>query len=191
MKTEEAIVGERLYLRSLVESDANECYLSWLLDPSVTQFLEIRFASPVSLLQLREFVGKATESNDSLLLGIFLTADDRHIGNIKLGPVDWHHQAAEIGLLIGDRTQWGLGHASAAIRLVVQYAFQVLKLAKLTAGCYAENAGSMKAFINAGFAQEGRRLLQWQVGTQRQDGILLGMINPSFLDTQDVKECPP
>lgn len=180
MKTDKPLVGEAIYLRSLNPDDASPAYLSWLRDPEINRYLEVRFMPSQTLAQLRDFIETTAGSNDSLLLGMFLNGDNRHIGNIKLGPVDWNHRTADIGLLVGDREQWGKGFATTAIALVSRYAFRELNLAKLTAGCYAENQGSMSAFFKAGFAQEGTKVSQWQVGDRRQDGIMLGMVNPDL-----------
>lgn len=180
MKTEKLLIGRDIYLRSLLQGDATKTYLDWLSDPEINRYLEVRFMPAQTLPQLREFIEKTGNSGDSLLLGIFLIADNRHIGNIKLGPIDWNHHTSDIGLIIGDRDQWGKGFATAAIQLVSDYAFRELKLAKLTAGCYAENRGSMNAFLKAGFKHEGTRLSQWQVGNQRQDGLLMGRVNPNL-----------
>lgn len=69
----------------------------------------------------------------------------------------------------------GRGHGALAIDLLAKYAFNSLGIVKLTAGCYAENIGSYKAFTKAGFTQEGRRVSQCVNGGQRQDVILLGL----------------
>lgn len=177
MRLETPLANEAIVLRTLAPDDATTSYLSWLHDPDVNRYLEVRFSPPRSIEDLRAFVTAMSASDDTLLLGVFLSADDRHIGNIKLGPIDRRHSVADIGLLIGDKAEWGKGYATGAISLLSDYAFRSLRLAKLTASCYACNEGSARAFLRAGYAIEGRRLSQWQVGTQRQDGVLLGKVN--------------
>lgn len=180
MKLETPLVGEHLLLRNLDAEHATARYLSWLSDAEVTRHLEIRFALPGSVDDLAQFIASCNASGDTLMLGMFLRRDGRHIGNIKLGPINRHHGTAEIGLLIGERDEWGKGHARAGIELISGYAFNGLGLAKLTAGCYAGNEGSRRAFLNAGFAEEGRRVSQWLAEGQRLDGILLGKVNPAL-----------
>jgi RimJ/RimL family protein N-acetyltransferase len=63
---------------------------------------------------------------------------------------------------------------------MVNYAFSVLGLAKVTAGCYGGNEGSRKALLKVGFVEEGLRSAQYLVEGVRQDGVLLGKINPSL-----------
>ena len=179
MQLETPLHSEHIFLRTLQPCDATLAYLGWLSDPQINAQLEVRFSPPQSTADLESFIASINASSHTLMLGIFLKEDDRHIGNIKLGPIDWHHQVGDVGFLIGDMSQWGKGLASTAIALLANYAFTHLKLAKLTAGCYAENDGSRRALQKAGFMEEGRRISQWLVAGRRQDGILLGRTNPA------------
>ena len=178
MKLRHPLVRDDIALRTLEPEDVTTSYLAWLNDAAVNRYLEVRFAPPQSLTELRSFVAAVNASADSLLLGVFLPSG-KHIGNIKMGPIDAHHATADVGLIIGDRAEWGKGYAQAAISLLSEYAFEALQIAKLTAGCYADNEGSTKAFLRAGYAIEGRRVAQWRVEDRRVDGVLLGKVNPS------------
>lgn len=179
MQLETPINSEHIVLRSLQPSDATLVYLNWLSDPTINAYLEVRFSPPQSVSDLAAFITDVNQSSHTLMLGIFLKEDSRHLGNIKLGPIDRQHQVGDIGFLIGDKEQWGKGYASLAIALLADYAFLHLGLSKLTAGCYAENEGSRRALVKAGFMEEGRRISQWLVAGHRQDGILMGRVNPS------------
>lgn len=178
MKLETPLIGENLLLRNLEAEDATPRYLSWLTDIDITRYLEVRFAAPSNLMDLSRFISSVNESDDTLMLGIFLRAEGRHIGNIKLGPINRHHGTGDIGLLIGERSEWGKGHARAVITTVTNYAFTTLGLTKLTAGCYGANEGSRRAFLLAGFVEEGCQAAQYVADGVRQDKILLGKINP-------------
>ena len=166
----------RLELRTLRSEDVGETYMSWLSDPDVTRYLEIRFT--VQTLQgAREFISSTNASEDSLFLGMFLKSSGTHIGNIKLGPMDWHHRRGDIGLIIGDKVQWGKGFATEAIAGVTGYAFAVLDLHKLSAGLYGANEGSRRAFLKAGWFEEGSRRDHWLSEGKWLDDIQLGCIN--------------
>ena len=180
MQLEIPIYCESIFMRSLQSEDATLVYLGWLSDPAINSHLEVRFSPPQSISDLASFIADANRSSHTLLLGIFLNEDGRHIGTIKLGSVNWHHKTGEFGFLIGDRFQWGKGYASKAISLLAEYAFAQLGLAKLTAGCYANNYGSRRALLKAGFMEEGRRISQWLVVGHRQDGVLMGRLNPNI-----------
>jgi ribosomal-protein-alanine N-acetyltransferase len=166
--------GERIYLREVRLSDVNERYYNWMNDSEVTQYLEKRYI-PQSMENIRNFVIEKDGSTDELFFAICLIENDLHIGNIKLGPINWIHRFGDISLLIGDKTYWGQGFATQAIRLVVTFAFETLNLHKLRAGYYAGNIGSGKAFIKNGFKQEGILKNQWFIQNQWMDEILLGL----------------
>lgn len=170
--------GERIYLREVRPSDVNENYYRWMNAPEVTKYLESRF-HPNSLESLREYVAGKLGDRENVFLAIVLKDGDRHIGNIKLGPINWIHRFADIGILVGEQDCWGKGYASEAIRLIAVYAFRTLNLHKLTAGCYEENQGSVKAFLKIGFVIEGVRKDYFYSDGAYTDHVLLGMIRPA------------
>ena len=169
------LTGERLYFREVRLSDVNENYYHWLNDPEVTQYLEVRYV-PHSLDNIRDYVTAMDGKNDEIFLAICLKENDRHIGNIKLGPINTIHRCGDVSLLIGEKDCWGQGYATEAIRLLCRFAFGVRNLRKLNAGVYAANQGSKRAFEKAGFREEGRLRGQALVGGQPMDHILLGLL---------------
>ena len=88
MRLDSPLGGDAIVLRTLAPEDVTAGYLAWLHDADVNRYLEVRFAPPGSIEELAAFVASANASDDTLLLGIFLRAARRHIGNIKLGPDD-------------------------------------------------------------------------------------------------------
>ena len=172
--------GDRIYLRDVNVGDVNENYYRWMNDPEVTQYLETRYVPryvPRSLNNIREFVEAMDGKTDEIFLAICVKEHDRHIGNIKLGPINWVHRFGDISLLIGERDCWGRGYGAEAIGLLVRFAFRVLNLHKLRAGCYADNVGSMKAFEKNGFKREALLERQWFVDGEWVDQVLLGIEN--------------
>lgn len=148
-------------------------YVAWLNDPEINQFLESRF-EPHTIESTVAFVKSVLESPDSLFLGIRSRSSGRHVGNIKLGPINRRHGTADVGILVGDRSVWGRGTATDAIRAVTAIARDLLSLRKLTAGCYGANAGSKRAFEKAGYEIEGVRRGQMVLNGRPEDLILMG-----------------
>jgi RimJ/RimL family protein N-acetyltransferase len=173
------IEGERIYLRGVQLSDVNETYHRWMNDPEVTHYLESRFF-PLSLEQLRDYVSSKQGDSNNIFLAIIVRESDRHIGNIKLGPIDWIHRTGDIGLMIGEKDCWGKGYATQAISLVMNYAFITLNLHKLTASCYDSNKGSAKAFQKVGFEVEGVRKQHFYCDGKYEDLVLMGILNRSW-----------
>ena len=139
------------YVR-LGKQHASESYLSWLNDPEINQYLEVRHYKN-DLNSLKEYLEVMELSDKEFLYGIY--ADNMHIGNIKVGPVDFNYKHADLGLIIGDKNWWNKGVGSEAIYAMTKYCFDVLKLVKVEAGCYESNEFSKKAFLKLGFKEEG------------------------------------
>lgn len=168
--------GERIYLREVCLADVNDDYYRWMNDANVTKYTESRFSSN-DMDSLRENVQQKLKDCNSFFLAVVLKDTEQHIGNIKLGPIDWDHRLADVGILIGNRNSWGKGHATEAIGLVVKFAFRELKLHKLTAGYYAANKGSEKAFFKNGFVVEGVRSRHRLCEGNYMDTVILGLLN--------------
>lgn len=168
--------GEGIFLRPVNLSDATKEYVNWLNDKEINQFLEVRFIKHTRA-DLRTYIGKVIKNPNTLFWAIVRKDTDRHIGNIKLGPIDWNHRIGDIGIMIGDKNSWGKGFATEVIRLISDYAFKTLKLHKLTAGAYANNVGSIKAFLKLGFFEEGRRKKHVLCDGKYLDVTLLAKLN--------------
>lgn len=147
--------AENIYLREVRISDVNEDYYSWLNDIEVTRFLETRFA-PQSMQSIAEYVQRYTEQQkDSIFLAIIEKKSNLHIGNIKVGPINWYHRFADVSIIIGRKESWGKNYATEAIKTVTEYSFKTLNLHRLSAYIYNDNIASTKAFLKSGFKQEG------------------------------------
>jgi len=164
--------GEKISLRKVAISDVNRSYISWLNSGEINQFLESRF-SKHTITTVKEYVKKMRKDRNSIFLAIIRNSDSKHIGNIKLGPIDWNHKNADIGIMIGDKNSWGKGYATEAIALLSDFAFQQLNLHKLLAGAYENNLGSINAFKKVGFHEEGKLQEHFLFKGKYIDGILL------------------
>lgn len=168
------VSGGRLFLREVRLSDVTERYYGWLNDPLVNQYLETRFV-PQSLESIAEFVKRMTGKQDEPFFAICTIDGREHIGNIKIGPINWRHRHADVSLLIGEKQYWGKGYATEAISLVTRFGFEVLNLSKLEAGCYNENEGSARAFEKCGYSREGLLRGHFLFNGRETDCIRLGL----------------
>lgn len=176
LNKEKKIDGERLYLRPVEMADVTDEYVNWLNNEEINQYLESRFVNH-TLESVRAYVEKIVRDPEVFFFAMVRKDNNRHIGNIKLGPVDWRHKIGDIGIIIGDQDSWGKGFAAEAIAALSGFAFSELGLHKLTAGAYENNIGSIKAFQKAGFAEEGRRKSHYLYKGKYIDSVLLAKIN--------------
>ena len=139
----------------LLEADhVTEDYVSWLNDPQVNQYLECRFFMH-TIASTRKFVQAMLDSPDNLFLGIRSHLLDRHVGNVKIGPIDKNHGFSAVGIMIGEKKAWVKGIGGLTINMIIEIARNQLLLRKITAGCYMSNVASQRTFERSGFVIDG------------------------------------
>jgi RimJ/RimL family protein N-acetyltransferase len=79
---------------------------------------------------------------------------DGSVGSIGLSRLDESTGSAELGAVVG-RAHWGGGLGTAAARLVVRFAFDVLNVGEVRADCLQRNAASMRVLEKLGFERVG------------------------------------
>jgi [ribosomal protein S5]-alanine N-acetyltransferase len=150
MRLTQPIDAEGVLLKQLRLADAAGPYLKWFSDSLVTRFL-----SPVdgrmTTERLEAYIADNECAGDALLAGMFLDAGARHVGNIRLSGIERQFSRASVGIVIGDRGEWGKGVASRAIRALTGFAHAELGIAHLYAGCHTDNVGSIYAFRKASY----------------------------------------
>lgn len=146
--------GKKTYLRPLQSTDLTEEYLNWINDPEVNKYLEVRHKKQ-TIDTLKGFYDQINSSEDSIIFAIIDNETKKHIGNIKLGPINWQHKNAVLGLMIGDKNFWRKGLGTEAVKLLLGYSFDILGLHKLSLGLIAENNIAFKLYKKVGFKEEG------------------------------------
>lgn len=171
-----SVTTNRLIIETLTTDNMSVDYLGWLHDPKVTQYLESRHTRHTRD-SVAQYVENIFTSDSDLLMGIFVKPKKRHIGNIKMGGLNRLYSRADIGIIIGERDFWGKGYASEAVSGLCDLAFSTIGVRRLWAGAYASNKGSTKAFLKAGFLQEGILRGHYVLNGQPEDGILVGKLS--------------
>ncbi len=88
-----------IFLKELTPKDVSQSYLMWMNDYEVHQFTEQKFKKH-NIKSIIEYVKEKKKSKDEFLYGIFLKNNKEHIGNIKLGPINFIHKYADISYFI-------------------------------------------------------------------------------------------
>ncbi len=104
-----------------------------------------------------EFVAKAREqwrSEEAFVFAIVEKASGQFAGCMGIHPASAHNRA-EVGYWIG-LPYWGRGLATAALRLIIQFGFEELKLNRIAAGHFPHNPASGRVMQKAKMRYEGR-----------------------------------
>lgn len=145
--------SEKVRLRPVATDDLPH-FVAWLNDMEVRRWLAMSEASPPTLQSEQEWYQQMQEDPDGIVWCIELK-EARPIGNVGLHRIDKTHQRAELGIFIGDRSVWGRGLGTEAIRQVLRYAFDELGLRRVQLHVDEDNLRGIRCYERCGFAREG------------------------------------
>jgi ribosomal-protein-alanine N-acetyltransferase len=177
------LVGNKIYLRFLEEEDASAKLAlnvrnRLFFEPFVTTRDESFYTLEAQLNSIKD--GAASRAKDEgYFWGVFLSESDSLIGLVSLtevvrGPI----QSSWLGYTL-DGDQNGRGYTTEAVRLVIDYAFKVLKLHRIEAGVMPHNRASIRVLEKAGFEHEGLSKKNVLVNGKWEDHLHFATINPS------------
>ena len=89
-------MGDNIFLRDIQLADVTDAYHRWMADAEITRYLESRFHAP-SCEDLKRYVEANLADPDTYLFAVCDKTSTRHIGNVKLGPINRVHGRASIG----------------------------------------------------------------------------------------------
>ena len=168
---------KNLFLRKLAIKDIKKDYLNWMNDPDVVKYTEQRFKKH-SLKSIKKFVLSKLSSKNEHIYGIFIkkNKNEFHIGNIKIGPIDYFHKTADISYIIGYKKYWNKGLGSLAVKKIIELSRKKYRLKKITAGCYEMNKGAIEVLKKNKFIMEASFKNQINYKNKRIKKFVFGLI---------------
>ena len=145
------VKSQRIVLREInPEKDDLRNYLAWMQDTHANPFIE-SVRPDYSMDELLAFVRGKNHDVSVILWGIFLREDHRHIGTIKLEPIDFNLKTAWLGILIGESDFRGSGYGREAIEAALSFSKTKLNLMKIYLGVDPANMVALKLYESIGF----------------------------------------
>jgi RimJ/RimL family protein N-acetyltransferase len=148
----------RLYFQALDKSRL-PIYIEWMRDPEVTHNLGVSMV-PFSLIDEESWLeGEFKRPMDERTMNISIqddkTSELKLIGNGGFHAIDRKEQSAEIGLLLGDKTEWNKGYGTEAVQALIWHGFHNLNLHRIWLRVHEPNKGGIRAYEKAGMKHEG------------------------------------
>lgn len=174
----EVVPGERIFL-SLVRRDDLPLFARWFSDLELNAYL----GQPGMVYtpeQEADWYERVSRDRDTKTFAIVVRDGQRLIGTVSLMNIHYRRQRAELGIAIGDKSAWGQGYGSEAVRLMCDYGFTFLSLYSIYLWHWGFNARAHQAYLKAGFKPAGRLRGADLFNGQRYDDILMDMTRDDF-----------
>lgn len=175
--------GDSVYLVPLDKANM-AVVLGWLNDPAVNRWM-LTGHIPLTLAEEEAYYEASwrhAAERSAFQYEIHLAAGDAYIGNCGLEHVDLQHRHGEIGIMIGDRDQWGKGYAGDAIRTLLRFGFETLGLHSVRICCYPENTRAYELYKRLGFMETGRDREASFLNGAFRDMVRLDMLEDEFVE---------
>ena len=162
--------GERVDLHVIEEDDLPFLY-RLINDERVWRSLF--GAEPKTMDDEEAFYEQAVNADDQVHL--LICDDGEPVGIVGLSSISPTWGIGEVGYYVDPEAQ-DSGYATAAVGMLVEYAFDHRRLAKVYAHALASNAASRRVLEKHGFVEEGRFREEAFVDGEREDVVRYGRL---------------
>lgn len=127
-------------------------FADWLNDPEIVKYSEQRHQEHTPESQ-RDYWRSTATVEPNYIYTIHTIDPCGPIGSVAV-RVDSHNNVANVGIMIGDKTQWGKGYGFEAWECVCNYLIIEKKIRKIEAGTMSLNASMIRICIKYGMRHE-------------------------------------
>ena len=176
--------NELVRLRASTFEDWEEAYPS-LFDSQARFLLEQEIELPPVIETIQEQSRKFANFNPETgrLMFTIETIDGTVVGALNLNSINERNGTFSIGIQIGVEYR-GKGYGTAAMRILLKYAFLERRLNKFNSACVEGNAESIAMHKKLGCTQEGVRKQMYYSDGRYFDDILFGLTKDEFIENE-------
>lgn len=178
---------KRLILKPYYAGMVTDDHVRWLNDPEVVKYSEQRHKRH-TLGSIHQYVNDIHCTVGSHLWGVYVAAVEDNdpescnalkptiVGTISV-HIDNNNQIANVGILIGEKSQWGKGYGSESWIAVCNWLFET-GIRKIEMGCHYENRAMRNLAETCGMTLEGVRHDHFVVDGKPQHLLLYAKMKP-------------
>lgn len=147
------IKSKRVKLDLFTKDKVNKDYKKWMNDKSITKYILKSYQT--TFKQLKSYVG-SMDNSENYFFRIVDIKSNKHIGNIRLGPLNFKDKSSNFGIMIGNKKFHNKGYAKEVVELSVDFLFNFLRFKKIKFYCFIDNTPAMKVYEALGFKKKAR-----------------------------------
>jgi RimJ/RimL family protein N-acetyltransferase len=169
------LIGEKICLGPILDNDAPNLF-SWLNDRSLA--IANGPYRPMTQAQFDQWFSSIGPDMTRVVFAIRAKADMRLIGYVQLINIQPIPRSAEIGILIGARSDQDQGFGTEAMRLAIEYGWRDLNLHRLCLFVVGDNPRAVHIYEKLGFEIEGAMRQAAFVDEGYRDITIMGVLRP-------------
>lgn len=119
---------------------------------------------------------------------LLIAKDGRIVGESVINEIDWEARSGNFRIVIFQPGVQGKGLGSWAVQVTRDFAFEELQLHRLSLDVFSFNERARKAYLAAGFREEGRLRDAVLDGKEYADDILMAILEEEWRECKREKE---
>ncbi len=178
--TNNLLTGEKVRLAPINKDDL-PIYHKWFSNTEFLRLLTSDVAMPKTTENELAWYEEASKSKDEYVFGIRALDDNRLLGNCSIFSISQNSRNAEVGIYIGEPSEWGKGFGSDAMNVLVRFGFMDVNLHRLELRVFGYNARAISSYEKVGFVREAiLREALYRDGTYH-DVHIMGILRRDWL----------
>jgi diamine N-acetyltransferase len=181
------IYGKHIRLRAVENGDVKKFH-EWVNDPEVTRGLAMYL--PMSMADEENWfnsLAKRDAREKPLAIEIRKGKNWKLIGNCGVFDIESVNSSAELGIMIGDKSEWNKGYGSEVMVLLLRHCFETLNLNRAFLRVHTENIRAVRSYEKAGFILEGRLREAVYKSGKYEDVLFMSVLNSEWVSRKKEK----
>ncbi len=172
------LIGKKCYLSPCSITDAQK-YTGWVNDLEVAIPMGAEAYQTIPLQKEEELL-KHDISKQTHLYNIITTEEDKLVGRCVLLNIDHLNRRANVAIVIGEKRCWNKGFGREALRLLLDYGFNLLNLNNVMLTTGAFNKRAIACYKKVGFKEIGIRRKARILCGKKYDLIFMDLLAEEF-----------
>lgn len=171
--------GELVGIRPLRPADAG-AIRRMVMDPEVAHLLFEEIGGPppsAFIMGIMIALGRLSGRPDFAIV----ERSGRVIGCVRLWRISYRNRSAMLTIFIGDKSRWGKGYGTDALRVVLRHAFGPMELRRVELHVFDFNHRAIRSYEKAGFVREGVRRQALARDGRYHDILVMGVLRDEFM----------
>jgi len=163
----------KVILRGLDLSDLDHL-VKWSADPEIRHLTAE--TQPLTRKTAADFLKTVKTDQNRVWFMILDKATGKPIGECGLLKIFHPWKTADLTMIIGEKEFWGKGHSDEAMGLLLDFAFNSLKLHRLSVGVLETNERAIRFYERFGFKEEGRQRDGYLSNGKYHDFVMMSLL---------------
>lgn len=169
------IQGHKIYMRTFTKEEYHQYWKSYIADPIM---------DPDRYIYEKEKVDKRYNAMTERAywyptVGIFLP-DNTPIGALSFKRINYEKSQCELGLVLVNNKYKSLGYGTEAVKLAIEYVFNILELNTIYADTMGSNVKMQRIFDKYGFEFIDKEENRYDMHDRWEDKLNYKLKNPSL-----------